>query len=283
MTKSDLQNKTLLHIGQAHERRSSISIRILPLHAHSYHSMTSLRLPTGKAFPQVHLVEPLASRFIVLTAVVDRRPLFLPASRRKSALLTECKQHCAQLLKIPGVKSANVFRAVLTPPGRGAYLKRRPDLHVPRLDVAVLLEFDLVARDKLLANSDYLALVGQLSASRSYREIEATNARRIDSVDHSRDGVFLFNYFVAADREKNLAVWNHTAGWFESETGLDNSTVLVPVARDSSPYSIINHCRWDRWTDILPSLIFKRSFSQFVLKSFDLNDVAAVPVLYRLA
>lgn len=90
-------------------------------------------------------------------------------------------------------------------------------------------------------------------------------------------------YFVASERGQNLAVWNHTAGWFESETGLDNSAVLVPVSGDSSPYSIINHCRWDRLADILPSLLLKRSFRQFVLKSFDLNDVAAVPVLYRLA
>src|ERR1700704_5705723 len=39
------------------------------------------------------------------------------------------------------------------------------------------------------------------------------------------------------------AVWEHTAGWFQQETGLDNSTVLMPARADLSEYTLINHCR----------------------------------------
>lgn len=34
--------------------------------------------------------------------------------------------------------------------------------------------------------------------------------------------------FFADSLEQNLGVWEYTAGWFQEETGLDNSTVLVP-------------------------------------------------------
>jgi len=34
---------------------------------------------------------------------------------------------------------------------------------------------------------------------------------------------------------------------------------------------------------ILPSLIFKKSFKEFVLNNFEANNVAAMPILYKLA
>jgi hypothetical protein len=100
-------------------------------------------------------------------------------------------------------------------------------------------------------------------------------------VDHSRPGVFLFNYFSAKDVESNLFAWQYTAGWFQDQTGLDNSTVLRPVGDDSA-YTLVNHCRWDRMRDVLPSLVLKRSFREFVLRVFDDNGVAPRPILYRL-
>jgi hypothetical protein len=59
--------------------------------------------------------------------------------------------------------------------------------------------------------------------------------------------------------------------------------VLLPAEPAKSQYSIINHCRWDRLRDILPSLIFKRTFRSYVLDNFAANNVAAMPTLYRLA
>jgi len=35
--------------------------------------------------------------------------------------------------------------------------------------------------------------------------------------------------------------------------------------------------------DILPSLLFKKSFHSYVLDNFYANKVAAMPVLYKLA
>jgi hypothetical protein len=45
----------------------------------------------------------------------------------------------------------------------------------------------------------------------------------------------------------------------------------------------MNHCRWDRLRDLMPSLIFKRSFRTYVLANFAANRVAAMPILYRMA
>ena len=78
-------------------------------------------------------------------------------------------------------------------------------------------------------------------------------------------------------------MWEYTAGWFQDQTGLDNSTVILPDVVKENSYKIINHCRWDQLIDIMPSLIFKRSFRKFVLSNFEANNVAAMPILYRLA
>ncbi|GAA1213893.1 hypothetical protein [Rhodoglobus aureus] len=43
----------------------------------------------------------------------------------------------------------------------------------------------------------------------------------------------------------NLHAWQYTAGWFQAETDLDNSTVFSELG-DNSLFALINHCRWDR-------------------------------------
>jgi hypothetical protein len=128
----------------------------------------------------------------------------------------------------------------------------------------VLLEAaDVESSERVRASGAYQALYKAMrDAARNVFEMAARNVTRIGPVDHSRDGVFLFNFFVADNAEQNLAVWHYTAGWFQQETGLDNSTVLLPMAADRSPYTIINHFRWNRLRDILPALIFKRSFAR---------------------
>jgi hypothetical protein len=235
------------------------------------------------AFPPVALVEPSRACFTVLAAEVDTRPAFLPSSRRKKRLLAQCKAQLAQLRELPGVTDAAVFNAVLVPPVRGASLNRRA--RRARYDVTVLIECrDEPASKALRAHAAFEALVGMLDRDARYMHlVTASNARRIGPVDHSRPGVFLFNYFYADSVERNLAVWNYTAGWFQAETGLDNSTVLRPAEYSPSHYTLINHCRWDSLHDILPSLLFKRTFRSYVLETFAANDVAAMPVLYRLA
>jgi hypothetical protein len=40
-------------------------------------------------------------------------------------------------------------------------------------------------------------------------------------------------------------VWDYLAGWYEAETGLDNSILLEPLKGEQSDYVLINHARWD--------------------------------------
>lgn len=201
-------------------------------------------------------------------------------------MIPRLKKWCRGLERLPGVSSAVVFDAILVPPGRGKFLRERPGkVHIARFDLAVLIETeDAEAAEAVRDLSAYREMRRAVREAASFvHEIEATNVRRIGPVDHKKNGAFLFNYFFADDTAQNLSVWEYTAGWFEQETGLDNSTVLLPKAGEDCEYNIINHCRWDGLSDILPSLLFKRTFRSYVLANFEANDVAAMPIFYRLA
>lgn len=122
------------------------------------------------------------------------------------------------------------------------------------------------------------------AAGASTLAFAGSNVRRMGDVDHDRPGVFLFNYFTADDVQANLHAWSDTAGWFQDQTGLDNSTVLRPLhpAPLAGGYCLVNHCRWDRLRDIVPALLLKPSFRTFVLRTFAQHRTAPHPVLYRL-
>ncbi|MBT3811658.1 MAG: hypothetical protein HOF98_02380 [Gammaproteobacteria bacterium] len=108
------------------------------------------------------------------------------------------------------------------------------------------------------------------------------NAKQIDDVSKESNGIFLFNFFYSKDPQTLLDVWEFTAGWWTEKANLTNSTPLIPV-EEGSQYTLINHCKWDRLIDVLPSLIFKPSFHSFVLKNFTANAIVAMPILYKLA
>ena len=237
-------------------------------------------------FPAVRLIEPSTSTYLNIAAEIDKRLTFLPDSGAKKELIARCKAWCAQLAKEPGVIDASVFTAILAPSiPEGFLATRRGSVHIARFDLAVLIECrNKEARARLRRHPSYESMEHSIRTAASYvHTITATNPRRIGPVDHTRQGVFLFNYFYADRTDQNLAVWNYTAGWFQAETGLDNSTVLLPDDADQSQYALINHCRWDRLLDVLPSLIFKKSFHSYVLDNFAANNVAAMPILYHLA
>lgn len=243
-------------------------------------------IPMNASFEKVRLVEPVSSGYVHLMAEVDSRLPFLPASRTKRDLLKECKRYCSELERRSDVKSAVAFRAILIPPGRGEFLKQRPGkVHIAKFDVVILIETNTVEDAEKLRQSDVFVKLEERvrEVARYSRIITASNVKRIGSVDHNRDGVFLFNYFFADDTNQNLAVWEYTAGWFQQESGLDNSTVLLPNHAQDSEYNIVNHCRWDHLRNILPSLLFKRSFRSYVLSNFEANNVAAIPILFKLA
>jgi hypothetical protein len=112
----------------------------------------------------------------------------------------------------------------------------------------------------------------------------ARNAKRVGDVDKTRQGLFLFNYFVADDARVMLQLWDYLAGWYAVETGLDNSTLLVPLEGERSDYLAINNARWD---ESLPRFLWRqfsrKSFRTYVLANLEANRVGAMPVLYRLA
>lgn len=239
----------------------------------------------NKAYEKVSLVEPTTSGYIHIAIEVDRRLPFLPASKKKHHLLQTCKQLCQKLEQKEHVQRATLFRAILAPPGRGAFLRQRPHVHRARFDIAIFIETSDVTQAQLLRNdADFIELEHAVRRVAHYVHIiNASNIKQIGPVDHQRNGIFLFNYFFSDTVEQNLAVWAYTAGWFEKETALNNSTLLLPTDSSESEYSLVNHCRWDRLQDIIPSLLFKRSFRSYVLGNFEANNTAAGPIFYRLA
>ncbi len=242
---------------------------------------------TAGSFPRVRLVPPNPYGYLLAAAVVDHRPPsgFFLEGRHKRKLLTALKDLVAALAATPGVRNATLLKTLVAPPGRGAFLKQRPHVHVAHYDVALWVETDDPQTCVTVCNTAAwhdieAALRG---ASEDVQVIYGRNPRRIGDVDHDRDGVFLLNYFYADDAEQNLAVWEYTAGWFQDQTGLDNSIVLLPEGGTPTDYVIVNHCRWDRLRDVAPSLVFKRSFRTYVLAHFEANATAPMPILYRLA
>ena len=238
-------------------------------------------------FPAVSLIAPTQSGYLLLAVEVDHRPPigFFVESRCKKKLLAQLKNFTTALAESDDVLDASVFKAIIVPPGRGAFLKKHPDVKIAKFDVVMLIEFKTVdAARHYQYTPEWVSLVADARENaHNVMCISASNTRRIGPVDHSRNGVFLFNYFYADSLDINLQVWNYTAGWFQDQTGLDNSTVLLPDEANQVPYTIINHCRWDGLRNILPALLFNRSFKPFVLNNFEQNNTAAIPVLYKLA
>ncbi|MEO5501998.1 MAG: hypothetical protein ABIR31_11210 [Ginsengibacter sp.] len=239
-------------------------------------------------FQKVSLIEPSTNFYLLISAEIDYSilPFFLLTSSKKKAIIELAKKWCKELGNNKDVISAVVFKAIIIPPGKGKFIEERTEIvHKAMFDFAILIEAKTLEAIESIKNSnDYSAIVKQIiDASTFTHIISATNIKCISPVNHNNKGVFLFNYFFADSTEQNLEVWEYTAGWFQQETGLDNSTVLLPLYKQQSKFTIINHCRWDKLSDILPALLFKKSFHTYVLENFYANKVAAMPILYKIA
>lgn len=242
------------------------------------------RIDIGRTFPKATLGPTTASGYLLIAAEIDRRPMLLPNSRRKNALLRQLRSSLQALKQDPRVVEANLFDGILDTPGRGEVVERDPEVRPARFDVVVLVETTSPQTAESLERGGPYAATRRLlerSSSHTYW-LRATNVRSMGPVDHSRSGVFLFNFFYARRTDLNLAAWQYTAGWFSDQTGLDNSRVLLPQESSEPKFRLVNHARWDRLRDVLPALIFKRTFRTYVLAHFSANGVAAQPGLYRL-
>jgi hypothetical protein len=230
------------------------------------------------------LVEPPGFGYLLLSADVEpptgRRP-FPGTSATKTALLGRLKSAATDLAQLDAVERATVYRTVLAPPPSGY---ARTAEHPARFDVHVLVE--TTSPDQLTAleaSEPYARLRKELDTEASRVDtMQARCVKCIADVDKTRAGLFLFNYFVAEDADMALKLWDHLTGWFMTETGLDNSTVLQPT--DRSQYAFVNHARWDHGVPRLWLRMFtKPSFWWFVQKNMNENRTASMPTLCRLA
>lgn len=236
-------------------------------------------------YRRAELIEPPPGGYLLLAAEVaapvGRTPL-RRRSPRKAALLAQLKALAPALEQLPEVTKVTVYRSALVPPLSAD--ARRMAARPAQYDVVVLVETTTPDAAAAVACRPELGRLREemTAGARSVYVTRARCVRRIGDVDKTRPGLFLFNYFVAEDREVALELWDYLAGWYAAETGLDNSTLLSPV--DDSDYTCINHARWDISLPAFAVRQFgKRSFFRYVLANMHANGTAAMPVLYRLA
>jgi hypothetical protein len=242
-----------------------------------------IELPRGEG-PRAPLQPPSETGYLMLAARIDRRAPFLPSSRRKRALIDALSRQLAELARVNTVIDADLFVARLVAPGTGHDLLHRRGIRPARFDVVLLVEtVDPASASDLRNDRTYQRLRDRLdTAAHGVYEVAARNVRRIADVEHNRSSVFLFNYFHADDPKRLVPVWEYTAGWFVENTALPDSEVLQPLPGERTDYGIINHASWPHWRTFLPQLALGRSFRRFVLATFEANDIAAQPILYRL-
>lgn len=239
---------------------------------------------------KARLLPPSPTGYLLLAAEIDRRPMFLPDSARKAELIANVKRLANAMTSLDGVIRTTVFKgfARLVIAENHALLRHAAAasrLERARYDLVILVESTSpTTAASLRRNGHYQLLAGAVrSEARHTFEIAAHNERNMGDVDVTRPGVFLFNFFYGDDARRLIPVWEYTAGWWMSNTGLTNSRVIVPLEGERQDYGIINHCRWDHLRDVAPNLIFRPSFRKFVLANFAANRMSPQPTLYRLA
>jgi hypothetical protein len=236
-------------------------------------------------FPRAHLVDPPPRGYLHLAAVVEPpagRAPFARTSQKKAALLDRLKSLGRQAESVETVEKVTIYKALVVPPVTG-YAKRT-GVHHARYDVVALVETSSPEDiGKVQASEAYQALHDALAGAASDMHVMAARCvRSLGDVDKTRQGLFLFNYFVADDAAVALELWDWLAGWYVVETGLDNSTVLAPIGE--ADYAFVNHARWDYGLPrFLLHQLSKPSFRTYVQANMLANRTGAMPVLYHLA
>lgn len=206
---------------------------------------------------------------------------FVRHSAARSALLAQLSALADEARALPEVRQVSVYRAVLIAP-TGQQVPRPA-----RFDVAVLVETTSPELPGAVRDTPPITrmLAAAGPASSAVHVMEARCARYLGPVDRTRQGLFLFNHFTALDEIElsvALSLWEHLAAWYASETGLNNSTLMVPTS--ASDYLMVNHARWDISLPRLAAAQFlKKSFRSYVQANLHAHHIVAMPVLYRLA
>ncbi len=183
------------------------------------------------------------------------------------------------------VVKVTVFDAIaFGPPTR--YARDHTSVHRARFDVVVLVEAAAPDAAREIRHArEYRAVEGTLRAAASDVHVfTARNARRVADVDKTRQGLFIFNYFVGEDPALVVDLWDYLAGWYQVETGLENSTLLVPADGETSDYAAVNNARWDySFPSFLWRQFTKKTFASYMKANLDANRTGSMPGLYRLA
>lgn len=243
-----------------------------------------MRLVNDHLAVKVQLTEPSENGLLVLVGEVGRwaGPLPVPSGARRR-LLAQLETLCATLENRDNVVEAVTFRGALRPPGEGSNLLHRSGVRPARYDVVVSVRTTTVdAIEAVRADATYRDMAATVrSGSRHTYFVAADNPVRIADVDHGPNHWFLFNYFHCDDAHTVYDVWEYTAGWFQNNTALPDSTLMRPLANERADYGVVNHASWPNLRTFLPHLLFQPSFRSFVLANFKANDVAAQPIVYR--
>ena len=174
-------------------------------------------------YAKITLIDPPPLGYIHLAAAVDPPPGPTPIpgrSRRKAALLIRLRSLARQLETLTTVESASVYHAILIAPPAGF---TKAGTHVARYDVVALIETTSPeVLGEVQGTEPYRLLVEAVTeAATDVHVMTARCPKRVGEVDKTRQGLFLFNYFVADDAAVALQLWEHLAGWYAVETGLE--------------------------------------------------------------
>ncbi len=228
------------------------------------------------------LVAPPPYGYLLFGATIapPKGPPIVRRNATRQAVLTRISQQLEELAKLEFVVRATGYRAVVIPPARPP--RFRPALEPPRFDVTVLIETDTPdSLSELGATPGVHAMRTVLHGSASHvKELQARCVKAIADVEKRASGTYLFNYWAAEDRQTALELFDKLAPWFETNTGLQNSTVLQSLGDDD--FAFVNHARWDSGVLSVAAHQFLRpSFHRFVRPTLDANNIQVYPALYR--
>ncbi|WP_067931094.1 hypothetical protein [Alicyclobacillus kakegawensis] len=238
-------------------------------------------------YGRIKLSEPTTLGYIHIAAQTGD-PSFPFRANTDAELLSGLKELASHLEQLDAIETVTVFKAVGLPPvERLPYVRERADsIHVAQFDVVILIETKSPESiEQIQATHLYQVLVENLSQkAKDVHVMTARNSKRVGNVDKTRDGLFLFNYFVADDVNTMMELWDYLADWYRVEMGLNNSILLIPIHPETSDFLAINHARFDLGLPgFLAKQMSKKSFRDYMLANLEANHVGAMPILYRLA
>ncbi|MEV6945651.1 hypothetical protein AB0N07_27380 [Streptomyces sp. NPDC051172] len=235
-------------------------------------------------FAPARLTEPPPSGYLHIAAAVEPpdgigRP---GHSRDKTHLLDVLRAEAEDLASLVEVKRASVYRAAAVAPTVGLH---SDTAHPARYDVVVLVETRTPQDiDQVQDSAACLRLHRRLEQAAGDVHVMAARCDKcVADVGRSQEGLFQFSYFVGDDPELTAELWEHLAGWYAAETGLDNSLLLQPLDGTTSDYCFVGHAHWDLSLAAVALRQFsKPSFYRFLQPTLKENRTTVMPVLYHL-